>query len=75
MDRQLRALMLTPLVSQQLRPFIATARAEDLEHLRDLLDGGRLTPVIDRTFPLRDAPDAIRYLADGRVRGKVVITI
>jgi NADPH:quinone reductase-like Zn-dependent oxidoreductase len=43
--------------------------------LRELLENGKLTPVIDRTFPLSEVPEAIRYLQAGRVQGKVVITV
>jgi NADPH:quinone reductase-like Zn-dependent oxidoreductase len=50
-------------------------RQEDLEELRELLEAGKVTPVVDRTFPLSEAPDAIRYLREGRARGKVVITV
>ena len=43
--------------------------------LKELIEGGKVTPVIDRTYALGDAPDAIRYLEAGRARGKVAITI
>jgi NADPH:quinone reductase-like Zn-dependent oxidoreductase len=74
-DRQLRALMLSPFVSQNLRTWISTEHKEDLEELHKLLEAGKVTPVIDRTFPLSDAPEAIRYLREGRARGKVVISV
>ena len=54
---------------------IAKEHSEDLEKLRDLLETGSLTPVIDKTFPLDEVPEAIRYLEDGRARGKIVITV
>ena len=73
-DRQLRALALSPFVRQRLRSFIAKENIDDLDALRDLIEAGRVTPVIDRTYPLSGAPDAIRYLHEGRARGKVVIT-
>jgi NADPH:quinone reductase-like Zn-dependent oxidoreductase len=73
-DRQLRALVLSPFVRQRLRTWIATQPKEDLEELRELLEAGKLTPVVDRTFPLSEVPDAIRYLREGHARGKVVIT-
>ena len=50
-------------------------RKEDLEALRELLEAGKATAVVDRTFPLREVPEAIRYLREGRARGKVVITL
>jgi NADPH:quinone reductase-like Zn-dependent oxidoreductase len=74
-DRQLRAQMLSPFVRQKLGTFISKERKEDLEELRELLEAGKVMPVVDRTFPLSEVPDAIRYLREGRARGKVVITV
>ena len=74
-DRQLRALVLSPFVGQKLGTWIATQPKEDLEALRELLEAGKVTPVVDRTFPLSEIAEAIRYLRDGRARGKVVITV
>jgi NADPH:quinone reductase-like Zn-dependent oxidoreductase len=62
-------------VRQNLRTFIAMVRREDLLFLKELIEAGKVTPVIDRTYPLRDAAEAVRYLAQGRARGKVVITV
>ena len=73
--RQLRATALSPFVRQKLGTFISKERGEDLEELRTLLEAGTITPVIDRTFPLDLVPEAIRYLRDGRARGKIVITV
>jgi NADPH:quinone reductase-like Zn-dependent oxidoreductase len=50
-------------------------RGEDLEELRTPLEAGAITPVVDRTFPLDSVPEAVRYLRDGRARGKIVITV
>ncbi len=73
-DRQLRALLLSPLVSQKLRMLGVSENAADLSVLTELLDSGRVTPAIDRTFPLKDAASAMRYFDEGHARGKVVIT-
>ena len=73
--RQLRALMLSPFVGQRLRMLIAMVRKGDLQFLRELIEAGRVTPVIDRTYPLAEVPDAIRYMHEGHARGKVVITV
>ena len=73
--RQLRALMLSPFVSQRLGTFIAKQNGEDLLVLKELIEAGKVTPVIDRTYPLSEVPDAIRYLEQGHARGKVVITV
>ena len=50
-------------------------RAEDLALLADLLDKGQITPLIDRSYPLERAADAVRYQHDGHARGKVVLTV
>ncbi len=74
-DRQLRAMALSPLVSQKLGTFISSENADDLVVLRDLIDSGKVVPAIDRTYPLGDVPAAIRRVIDGHARGKVVITV
>ena len=61
-DRQLRAQLLSPLVSQKLGTFIASENAEHLTVLRDLIESGKIAPAIDRTYPLSETPAAIRYL-------------
>ncbi len=74
-DRQLRALLLSPMVSQKLGTFIASENSADLTVLRDLIESGKLTPVIDHAYPLAQTAAAIRHVQEGRARGKVVITI
>jgi NADPH:quinone reductase-like Zn-dependent oxidoreductase len=74
-DRQLRAQVVSLFVRQKLGTLIATARKDDLQVLHELLEAGTVTPVIDRTFPLSEAPEAIRYMRKGHARGKVVITV
>jgi NADPH:quinone reductase-like Zn-dependent oxidoreductase len=73
--RQLRALALSPLVRQRLTMFISRPRPADLDTLRQLGESGQVTPVIDGTVPLTEAPLAIRRLHAGQVRGKLAITI
>jgi NADPH:quinone reductase-like Zn-dependent oxidoreductase len=73
--RQLRAAALSPFLRQKLGFFISKERRRDLEELRTLLEAGTIRPVVDRTFPLEEVPEAIRYLREGRARGKVVITV
>ena len=75
MNRQLRGLALSLFVRQRVTSFIAKQRASDLERLTDLIEAGKLTPSIDRTYPLEQVPQAMRHLADGKTRGKVAITI
>jgi NADPH:quinone reductase-like Zn-dependent oxidoreductase len=74
-DRQLRALLLSRFVNQKLTTFICRENHEDLLVLKGLIEAGRITPVIDRSYPLSEAPKAIRYLEQGHARGKVVITV
>jgi NADPH:quinone reductase-like Zn-dependent oxidoreductase len=73
--RQLRAAALSPLVRQKLGTFISKERLDDLQELGALLEAGTITAVVDRTFPLDDVADAIRYLRDGHPAGKIVITV
>jgi NADPH:quinone reductase-like Zn-dependent oxidoreductase len=55
--------------------FTVKPNKEDLLFLRQLIEGGKLAPVIDRTYPLAEVPEAIRYLEEGHARGKVVISV
>jgi NADPH:quinone reductase-like Zn-dependent oxidoreductase len=74
-DRQLRAMMLSPFVGQKLGTFVNKENQEDLIVLKELIESGKVTPVIDRTYPLSEVPEAIRYLEEGHARGKVVISV
>jgi NADPH:quinone reductase-like Zn-dependent oxidoreductase len=74
-DRQLGAPLVSMFVGQRLRGLVAKERAEDLEAMTRLIESGDVTPVIDRTYALSDAPDAIRYLAEGHAAGKVVVIV
>src|SRR5215218_8563953 len=74
-DRQIRALVLSPFVSQKLGTFVNRENHEDLLVLKELIESGKVTPVIDRTYLLSDVPEAIRYLEEGHARGKVVISV
>jgi NADPH:quinone reductase-like Zn-dependent oxidoreductase len=75
LDRQLRALLLSRFVGQKLTSLLSKENHQDLLVLKELIEAGKVTPVIDRTYPLAEAPQAIRYLEQGHARGKVVITI
>ena len=68
-------MLLAPFVSQNLRGMVGVERKEDLAFLAQLIEAGRVTPVIDKTYPLAEAAAAIRYVAEGRARGKGVITV
>jgi NADPH:quinone reductase-like Zn-dependent oxidoreductase len=71
----LGALILSRFVGQRLVTLLAVMRKDDLLFLNELIDAGKLTPVIDRTYPLAEAPEALRYLEAGHARGKVVVTV
>ena len=75
MDRALGAAILSRFVRQKLRFFLAKLNKEDLMVLKEFLEAGKVTPVIDRTYPLSETPEAIRYLEEGHARGKVVSTV
>jgi NADPH:quinone reductase-like Zn-dependent oxidoreductase len=75
MGRQLRALVLSLVVRQRLTMFIAKQRAGDLEEMLPLIQTGTVTPTVDRTYPLGQAPEAMRHLEAGEARGKVAITV
>ena len=74
-QRQIFAPVRSLFTEQKLLGLISKERQQDLLTLRDLIEAGQLTPVIDRTYPLRNAPQAIRYLEQGLARGKVVLTV
>jgi NADPH:quinone reductase-like Zn-dependent oxidoreductase len=74
-QRQIFAPLNSLFTEQKLLGLISTERRQDLLTLKDLIVADKLTPVIDRTYPLSEAPQAIRYLEQGHARGKVVLTI
>jgi NADPH:quinone reductase-like Zn-dependent oxidoreductase len=74
-DRIIKALVLSPFASQKMASFTVKPNKEDLRFLKQLIETGTLTPVIDRTYSLSEVPEAIRYLEEGHTRGKVVVTL
>jgi NADPH:quinone reductase-like Zn-dependent oxidoreductase len=75
--RQLRALALSPVVPQRMTMFISSTnkRQADLEALRQQIEAGHLTPIVGKTYPLPEVPEAIRHLESGRAQGKIAITV
>ena len=73
--RLLAAKVMSRFGTQKLLPFLAKNSNEDLLLLKDLIESGKVRPVIDRTYPLRETAAAMRYLEEGHARGKVVITV
>lgn len=65
----------SPFVRQRLRLFVSTPNPDDLAALTELLESGTIRPVIDKTYPLAQAADAVRHVATGHARGKVVVTV
>ena len=74
MAKPIRAMALSWFVSQDMGMMLADLNKEDLAILGDLMQAGKVTPVIDRLYSLSEVPAAIRYLEEGRARGKVIIT-
>ncbi|MEV5958066.1 zinc-binding dehydrogenase [Streptomyces sp. NPDC051987] len=67
-------LALSPLISQKVLALAVMPTASDFEQLSEVVTAGKLTPVIDRTYPLRDTADAMVYRHTERARGKVIVT-
>ena len=74
-DRLIKALVSSAFVSQKMASFTVKPNKEDLQFLKQLIEAGKLTPVIDGTYSLSETPEAIRYLEEGHARGKVVIPV
>ena len=73
--KPLQALLLSPFVSQHFGLHLAKLTSEDMSVLASMMQAGAVSPVIDRRYSHADTPAAIRYLEEGRARGKVVVTI
>ncbi|MER5974579.1 NAD(P)-dependent alcohol dehydrogenase [Streptomyces sp. NPDC002055] len=74
-DRQLRAQLLSPFTGRHLGAFISSEHADGLRDLTSLIDAGMLSPVVDRVYPLTETAAAVRHLLDGRVTGKLALTV
>src|SRR5207248_11610587 len=75
LGKALWAMVFSKFVNQQMGMMMADANHNDLAILADMMQSGKLKPVIDRTYKLAEVPEAIRYLEEGHARGKVVITV
>ncbi len=71
----LKMSVLAPFVSQKMVTWVTSRNVKDLLTLKELTEAGKVTPVIDRTYPLHEVPEAMRHLGEGHARGKVVITV
>lgn len=74
-SRQMRAQLISPFVGQKMGTFVAKQNGEDLLTLKELIEAGKVTPVIGATFPLESVSDAVQHMEQGHARGKIVITI
>ena len=70
-----KAFLASLFVRRQGRPFVSMSNREGLAALKDLSEAGKVSPVIDRTYPLSETAAAVRYLGEGHARGKVVLTL
>src|SRR5213082_1584034 len=73
--RVIKTMVVSPFVSQKMGMMMADANGKDLAVLADMMQSGKLKPVIDKTYKLSEVPAAIRYLEEGHARGKVIITV
>jgi NADPH:quinone reductase-like Zn-dependent oxidoreductase len=73
MAKPIKAMLLSPFVSQKIGMILAQLNHDDLAFLAELMQSGKMKPVIDRTYKLSEVPEAIKYLEQGHARGKVVI--
>jgi len=70
-----KALMYSPFVGQEIVMLLAKMRKDDLAVLGELMQAGKVTPVIDRRYPLSEVPAAMRYSEEGHARGKIIIAM
>ena len=70
-----KAFVVSPFISQKFKFYIGKLLKADLIVLRDLMAEGKVTPVIERQYPMSETAEALRYLEEGHARGKIVITI
>jgi NADPH:quinone reductase-like Zn-dependent oxidoreductase len=75
LNRQVKALLLSPFVRQRMRVFVVKHTREDLVVLKELVEAGRVTPVIDRRYELSEVPDALQHQGEGHTSGKIVIGV
>jgi NADPH:quinone reductase-like Zn-dependent oxidoreductase len=75
MAKPIKLMLVSPFVSQKIGMILAELNHNDLALLADLMQSGKVKPVIDRTYKLSDVPEAIKYLEQGHARGKVVVSV
>ncbi len=79
MTQIFQAMLLGPLISKfgshNMRNVLAVPKANDLAFVKELIESGKVVPVIDKRYPLSQVPDALRYLGEGHAKGKIIITV
>jgi len=75
LGRQFKALLLSPFIGQRMRVFVARHTKEDLAVLKELVEAGKVAPVIERRYALSDVPNALRHQGEGHAHGKIVIVV
>ena len=73
--RVIGARVMNRFVSQKLRPFLVSPKVEDLIVLKELIEAGKVTPIVDRTYPLGEVPEAVGHVGGGHARGKIAVTV
>lgn len=75
LGRQLYAMLISTFLKQKMRGMVSITRSEDLRDLTQLIEAGKLTPSVEKTFPLSEAAEALRQIERGLTRGKIVVTV
>jgi NADPH:quinone reductase-like Zn-dependent oxidoreductase len=75
MMNPIKALLMSPFVEQEIVMILAQLRNDDLAILAELMQAGKVTPVIDRRYKLSEVQEAIRYSEEGHARGKIIISL
>ncbi|MCI4372176.1 MAG: NAD(P)-dependent alcohol dehydrogenase [Thermoplasmata archaeon] len=75
LPRMLKVMLGTKIVGPRMKFFVASVRTKDLVALKELVDAGKVTPAIDRRYPMDQVPAAMRYLMEGHARGKIVVNV
>jgi NADPH:quinone reductase-like Zn-dependent oxidoreductase len=73
--RQIKVLSLSPFVRQRMRVFLVRHNREDLVALKEFVEAGKVTPVIDSRYQLSEVPEALRHQGEGHPQGKIVIAV
>lgn len=73
--KPIQTIFINPITDPEIVGFVATMNQEDIEILAKMMEEGKLTPVLDKSYPLAETADAIAYSETGRARGKIIVTV